>query len=74
MDWAKTECLFLSGTPTQVKIETRWNSSAAALLQRKKFIDVTGNNINHPNDYLSRVYAVTLLQTLAGYDAKVFNR
>lgn len=34
----------------------------------KEFMDVTGNNINHPNDFLSRVYAQTLLQTLIGYE------
>lgn len=27
------------------------------LLSRKRFADMTGNNINHPNDYLSRWYA-----------------
>ncbi len=43
----------------------RMTSVSAAILKRKKFIDVTGNNINHPNDYLSRVYAATLLRTLA---------
>ena len=35
---------------------------------RKTFNDVTGNNINHPNDYLCRVYAQTLLQTVIGYE------
>ena len=34
----------------------------------KEFMDVTGNNINHPNDFLSRVYAQTLLQTVIGYE------
>ena len=34
----------------------------------KTFNDVTGNNINHPNDFLCRVYAQTLLQTLIGYE------
>ena len=34
------------------------------LLRRKAYRDMTGNNINHPNDYLSRVYAQTLLATL----------
>ena len=47
----------------------KMTSVSAELLKRKKFIDITGNNINHPNDYLSRVYAVTLLQTLIGYDS-----
>lgn len=46
-------------------------SVSAAILKRKKFIDITGNNINHPNDYLSRVYAVTLMQTLIGYEARI---
>ncbi|NLZ37339.1 MAG: SGNH/GDSL hydrolase family protein [Clostridiales bacterium] len=27
------------------------------LLTRKRFADMTGNNINHPNDWLARVYA-----------------
>lgn len=35
-----------------------------SLLQRKRYEDMTGNNVNHPNDYLSRVYAQTLLKTL----------
>lgn len=47
-------------------------SVSAAVLRRKGFIDITGNNINHPNDYFHRVYAVTLLQTLIGYDAQAF--
>ncbi|GGE52265.1 GDSL-like lipase/acylhydrolase family protein [Pedobacter psychrotolerans] len=28
-----------------------------ALLKRKNYQDMTGNNVNHPNDYLSRWYA-----------------
>ena len=34
------------------------------LLERKAFRDMTGNNVNHPNDFLSRVYAQVLLRTL----------
>ena len=30
------------------------------VLTRKKFYDFTGNNINHPNDFLNRVYSQTL--------------
>lgn len=30
------------------------------LLERKRFIDMTGNNINHPNDFLIRIYAQVL--------------
>jgi len=35
-----------------------------SLLSRKAFRDMTGNNVNHPNDYLARVYAQVLLRTL----------
>ncbi len=34
------------------------------LLRRKAFRDMTGNNVNHPNDFLSRAYAQVLLRTL----------
>ena len=36
----------------------------ASLLQRKRYADMTGNNVNHTNDYLARVYAQTLFATL----------
>ena len=35
-----------------------------SLLKRKAFRDMTGNNINHPNDFLARVYAQAILQAL----------
>jgi hypothetical protein len=34
------------------------------LLKRKAFIDMTGNNVNHTNDYLTRVYAQVILETV----------
>ena len=34
------------------------------LLKQKRFIDMTGNNVNHPNDFLIRIYAQTILQKL----------
>lgn len=34
------------------------------LLKSKRFVDMTGNNVNHPNDFLIRVYAQTILQKL----------
>ena len=34
------------------------------LLTKKRFCDMTGNNINHCNDYLTRWYAQTVLRTL----------
>lgn len=43
-------------------------SVSKAVLERKEFMDYTGNNINHPNDFFSRVYAQTLFQALIGYE------
>ncbi|MBR6005762.1 MAG: SGNH/GDSL hydrolase family protein [Clostridia bacterium] len=56
------------GTPCDA---AKMTSVSAKILERKKFIDISGNNINHPNDYFSRVYAAVLLQTLAGYDSEI---
>ena len=36
----------------------------SALLQKKRFFDMTGNNVNHPNDFLISVYAQTILKIL----------
>lgn len=35
-----------------------------ALLQRKRYFDMTGNNVNHPNDFLARIYAQTILNVI----------
>lgn len=35
----------------------------AQLLQRKPYADMSGNNLHHPNDFLSRAYAQVLLDT-----------
>lgn len=32
------------------------------ILNRKRFCDTTGNNINHPSDFLTRIYAQVILQ------------
>lgn len=34
----------------------------------KRFEDVNSNNLNHPNDYIHRVYAQTVLKTMLGDD------
>ncbi|MDR1464532.1 MAG: SGNH/GDSL hydrolase family protein [Oscillospiraceae bacterium] len=34
------------------------------LLERKRFEDMTSNNVNHPNDYLARIQAQVILETL----------
>ncbi len=36
----------------------------ATLLENKTYWDMTGNHVNHPNDFLVRVYAQTLLAAL----------
>lgn len=33
-------------------------------LTKKRYFDMTGNNVNHPNDFLIRVYAQTILEVL----------
>lgn len=43
------------------------------LLRKKRYRDMTGNNVNHPNDFLIRVYAQVLLQTIAGCSQKTRN-
>jgi acyl-CoA thioesterase I len=41
-------------------VTTLWQQ----ILERKKFPDLTGNGINHPNDFSHRLYAQTILQLL----------
>lgn len=38
-----------------------------ALLRHKRYFDMSGNNVNHPNDFLARGYAQVLWQTVVGY-------
>lgn len=42
----------------------RVTSMHKKLMERKNYYDMTGNNINHPNDFLARIYAQTLLQCI----------
>ena len=37
----------------------------AALHSRKRFIDTTGNHVNHPNDFFHRLYAQFLCGMLS---------
>lgn len=55
------EPLFLALEHTGVAV-MQMTSVHAALLERKRFCDMSGNDINHPNDYLSRAYAQTILR------------
>lgn len=42
------------------------SSAHAALLEHKRFRDMTGNNVNHPNDFLARIYTQVLIRTVLG--------
>ena len=54
-----------AGVPCGV---TRMTSVSLALLERKDFCDYSGNNINHPNDFMVRIYAQSFYEALAGYE------
>jgi lysophospholipase L1-like esterase len=41
-------------------------SMSKAVLTRKRFHDYSANNVNHPNDFMIRLYAQTLLRTVLG--------
>lgn len=34
------------------------------LLESKRYYDMSGNNVNHPNDFLARIYAQVMVNTL----------
>ena len=36
------------------------------VLKRKRYFDLTGNNVNHPTDFLHRIYAQTVLAAILG--------
>ena len=54
------------------KIEKEFDHIAVAdvmsvteeILKRKKFADICGNHVNHPNDFIHRLYASVILRTL----------
>lgn len=39
-----------------------------SILNYKNFVSISGNNINHPNDWLIRVYAQNILATMLDYN------
>ena len=61
---AARKCNLIDGIPGSVVGMT---SMSVSLLDYKDFVDYTGNNINHPNDFLQRVYAQLLFQSFIGY-------
>ncbi len=42
-------------------------SMTLAALEHVTYNDISGNNINHPNDFWARMYACTLFENLLGY-------
>jgi len=40
------------------------------LIERKNYLDTSGNGANHPNDFLHRIYAMRLLELLGPTPAK----
>ena len=49
-------------------VDVEVNPGWRKLLERKDFYDLTGNGVNHPNDYGHRVYATVLA---ALFDSKI---
>lgn len=46
-----------------IAVAPMW-SMHECLLKSKRYYDMTGNNVNHPNDFLARVYAQTVAELL----------
>ncbi len=42
-------------------------SMTLSVLEHVTYNDISGNNINHPNDFWARLYACTLFENLIGY-------
>ena len=71
-------CAAPGGKTTQIAEKLRGKDGACdvmemtsvskAVLEKKAFHDYSGNNINHPNDFFSRIYAQTLLEVVVGYE------
>ena len=61
---AARKCNLVDGIPGSI---VNMTSMSVSLLDYKDFVDYTGNNINHPNDFLQRVYAQLLFQSFIGY-------
>jgi lysophospholipase L1-like esterase len=63
--YAKEMCNFASNQGLDVAVadvQSIWKT----FLTKKSFYDLTGNGVNHPNDYGHRIYASTLLEILTG--------
>ena len=73
-DWNCNQKFF---APELLKLESKYDYVGVANMTEmhqalfnagKRYRDVTGNNINHPNDFVVRLYAQVLLKTFLGAD------
>ena len=73
-DWNYNQKLF---APKLLELEAKYDFVGVANVTEmhqalfdadKRYRDVTGNNINHPNDFVVRLYAQVLLKTMLGTD------
>lgn len=69
-DWLRNQPLFAKEL---YELEKKYSFVAVADMTRmhqdllnngKRYRDMSGNNINHPNDFLARIYAQVILQTI----------
>ena len=70
-DKQEAELIKLAATLTESGINTavtQMTSMSLSVLEYKNFVDYTGNNINHPNDFFGAIYAQTLFQSFIGYE------
>ena len=71
-DWLKNQPLFaeklyeLEEEYPFVAVADMTQMHKDVLASGKRYRDMTGNNINHPNDFIARVYAQVILKTLLG--------
>lgn len=74
MQWFGSQESF---APALLELEKNYSYAAVANVTEmhramfdagKRYRDVTGNNINHPNDFVVRLYAQVLLKTVLGTD------
>jgi lysophospholipase L1-like esterase len=71
-DWLKNQPLFaeklyeLEKEYSFVSVADMTQIHWGILSTGKRYRDMTGNNINHPNDFIARVYAQVILKTLLG--------
>ena len=58
----------LNGKGTNCAVAPMSSISIYINQEAKRFRDSSGNHLNHPNDFLVRVYAQTVYQTVIGYE------